>query len=139
MKLDTSAFEKALSQLEKSLNYLHSDLALQDPGLREQFRAATIQTFEFSYELGTKMLRRQLEQIAANPAEIREMVFMDMIRTGAEAGLVQHVPNYRVYREKRNMTSHTYDEDKAQEVLAVLGDFLQEMYFLRDELKRRNA
>lgn len=139
MKLDTSAFEKALSQLEKSLNYLHSDLALQDPGLREQFRAATIQTFEFSYELGTKMLRRQLEQIAANPAEIREMVFMDMIRTGAEAGLVQQVPNYRVYREKRNMTSHTYDEDKAQEVLAVLGDFLQEMYFLRDELKRRNA
>jgi len=139
MKLDIYPFEKALAQLEKSLEYLHSDLARQDAGLREQFRAATIQAFEFSYELGTKMLRRQLEQIAANPAEIREMVFMDMIRTGAEAGLVRHVPNYRVYREKRNMTSHAYDEAKAEEVLAVLGDFLTEMLFLRDELQRRNA
>jgi nucleotidyltransferase substrate binding protein (TIGR01987 family) len=110
MKLDISPFEKALSQLEKSLEYLNSDLARQDAGLREQFRAATSQAFAYSYELGTKMLRRQLEQIAANPAEIREKVFMDLIRTGAEAGLVQQVPPYRVFREKRNMTSHTYDE-----------------------------
>jgi len=43
MKLDISSFEKALSQLEKSLEYLHSDLAKSDAGLRQQFRAATIQ------------------------------------------------------------------------------------------------
>jgi len=139
MKLDISPFEKALSQLERSLEYLHSDLAESDEGLREQFRAATIQAFEFSYELGTKMLRRQLEQITPNPAEIRAMAFMDMVRTGAEAGLVRQVPQYRIFREKRNMTSHTYDEAKAEEVLAVLDDFVTEMHFLRDELKRRNG
>ncbi|AJF07543.1 HI0074 family nucleotidyltransferase substrate-binding subunit [Geoalkalibacter subterraneus] len=139
MKLDISPFEKALSQLERSLEYLHSDLAESDEGLREQFRAATIQAFEFSYELGTKMLRRQLEQITPNPAEIRAMAFMDMVRTGAEAGLVRQVRQYRIFREKRNMTSHTYNEAKAEEVLAVLDDFVAEMHFLRDELKRRNA
>ncbi len=139
MKLDISPFEKALSQLERSLEYLHSDLAESDDGLREQFRAATIQAFEFSYELGTKMLRRQLEQITPNPSEIRAMAFMDMVRTGAEAGLVRQVPQYRIFREKRNMTSHTYDEAKAEEVLAVLDDFVVEMHFLRDELKRRNG
>ncbi len=138
MRLDISPFEKALGQLEKSLSYLHSELAAGDADLRAQFRAATIQAFEYSYELGLKMLRRQLEEIALNPAEIREMVFMDMIRTGAEAGLVLDVPGYRVFREKRNMTSHTYDEAKAEEVLAVLEDFVKEMHFLRDELKRRN-
>ena len=53
------------------------------------------------------LLRSQLELIAANPAEIREMVFMDMIRSGAEADLVQQVSKYRVYRKKCNMTSHT--------------------------------
>jgi nucleotidyltransferase substrate binding protein (TIGR01987 family) len=139
MKLDIVAFEKALSQLEKSLEYLHSELACQDVGLREQFRAATIQAFEYSYELGTKMLRRQLEQISANPAEIREMVFMDLIRTGAEAGLVKQVPDYRVFREMRNITSHTYDAAKAEEVLSIMKSFVSEMHFLRDELKRRNA
>ncbi len=138
MKLDISPFEKALSQLEKSLGFLHSELARQDADLREQFRAATIQAFEYSYELGIKMLRRQLEQIAANPAEIREMVFMDMIRTGAEAGLVRQVPSYRLFREMRNMTRHTYDEARAEEVLSAMEDFVREMHFLRDELKRRN-
>ena len=138
MKLDISSFEKALSQLKKSVEFLHSDMSLQNADLRQQFRAASIQAFEYSYELGVKMLRRQLEQIAANPAEIREMVFMDMIRTGAEAGLVQQVPQYRVFREMRNMTSHTYDEARAEEVLSVLDDFAREMHFLRDELKRRN-
>ena len=139
MKLDISSFEKALRQLQRSLDYFHSDLAREDEGLREQFRAATIQAFEYSYELGMKMLRRQLEQIAANPAEIREMVFMEMIRTGAEAGLVRQVSLYRVFREKRNLTSHTYDVARAEEVLAVLPEFVDEMHFLRDELKRRNA
>lgn len=69
------------------------------------------------------MLRRQLEQIAANPAEIREMVFMDMIRTGAEAGLVRQVPSYRVFREMRNMTSHTYDEARAEGGFVGYGGF----------------
>lgn len=139
MKLDISPFEKALMQLERSLAYLDSDLARQDAGIKEQFRAATIQAFEYSYELGIKMLRRQLEQIAANPAEIREMAFMDMIRSGAEAGLVKNVPFYRVFREKCNITSHAYDETKAEEVVAVLQDFLVEMQFLLHELTRRNS
>lgn len=138
MKLDCSPFEKALAQLQKSLTYLHSELALQDAGLKEQFRAAAIQAFEYSYELGTKMLRRQLEQIAANPAEIREMAFMDMVRSGAEAGLVKIVPQYRAFREMRNITSHTYDEARAEEVLAILPAFQAEMDFLLSELKRRN-
>ena len=44
--------------------------------------AATIQRFEFSYELSDKMPKRYLEMAAPNPARIDEMVFHDMIRTG---------------------------------------------------------
>ena len=42
MKLDYSSLAQAAVQLQKSLDYLHSDLAREDSGLREQFRAATI-------------------------------------------------------------------------------------------------
>ncbi len=138
MKLDIAPFEQALGQLEKSLKYLHSDMARQDANLRDQFRSAVIQAFEYTYELGVKMLRRQMEQIVPNPAEMREMNFLDFIRAAAEAGLVKDVPGYRIYRDKRNITSHTYDIHKAEEILAVMDGFMGEMRFLLSELKKRN-
>ncbi|MFA4985924.1 MAG: HI0074 family nucleotidyltransferase substrate-binding subunit [Candidatus Brocadiia bacterium] len=136
--LDCSAFENAISQLEKSMSYLNSDASRNDSNLRDQFRAAVIQAFEFTYELGTKMIRRQLGQIAANPGELREMNFLDLIRTAADAGLVRSVPPFKVYREMRNLTAHTYDGAKAEMVLSSMSSFLEDMRFLLGELQRRN-
>lgn len=138
MVLDLTHLEKAAFQLEKSLQYLNSDLAASDRDLRDQFRAAAIQGFEFTYELAVKMLRRQLEQIVPSPTELRAMAFMDLIRTGAEAGLVEDVARYRLYREKRNITSHTYDEERAEEILSVLEVFLADVRFLLAQLNIRN-
>ncbi len=138
MILDLTNLEKALSQLEKSLNYLNSDLARNDSDLRDQFRGASIQAFAFTYELAIKLLRRQLEQIVPSPAELRAMAFMDLVRTGAEAGLVDDVARYRLYRERRNLTSHTYDEERAEEVLSALEPFVADVHHLLTELKRRN-
>ena len=46
MILDLTALQDSIAALERSLGYLQSDLA-HDPGVREQFRAAAIQAFEF--------------------------------------------------------------------------------------------
>lgn len=138
MVLDLSHLEKAVRQLEKSLSYLNSELARNDSELRDQFRAASIQAFEFTYELAVKLLRRQLEQIVPNPSELRALAFMELIRTGAEAGLVEDVARYRLYREKRNITSHTYDEELAEDVISVVAPFLADARQLLAELKRRN-
>ena len=139
MKLDFSSLENALGQLEKSLAYLNSELGQSNPDLREQFRAAAIQAFEYTYELSIKMLRRQLEQIVAYPAGLRQMAFMDVVRSGFEAGLVKQVPLFKVFKEMRNITSHTYDPDKAEEVLAIIDQFVENVRFLLDELKQRNG
>jgi len=138
MKLDVSALEKALSQLEKSLSYLGSDLAAGDPELRAQFRAAAIQGFEYTYELAVKMMRRQMAQIAPVPAELAEMAFKDFIRKAADAGLDIDPAGFFLYREIRHITAHTYDEAKAEKVLSVLEGFRKDVLFLLRELKRRN-
>jgi len=138
MKIDFSPFEKALGQLEKSLNYYYSEMAENDSDLKEQFRAAVIQAFEFTYELAYKMIRRQLAQIVPYPAELKEMNFMDLIRDANEAGLIIEAPHFRIYREKRNITSHTYDENKAAEIISIIGMFLNDMKYLLNELKKRN-
>lgn len=137
MTLDLSALRDALAALDKSLGYLHSDLA-KDPDLREQFRAACIQAFEFTYEVGFKMLKRQLEQMASNPAEIDQMTYMQVIRSGAEAGLIADVVRFKDYRDKRNITSHTYNQQKAEQIVAVLRDFAADIRVLLAELERRN-
>ncbi len=137
MILDVSSLRNALTALEKSLHFLASDMS-KDPDLHEQFRAAAIQAFEFTHELAFKMLKRQLEQMSADPASIDTMGYMDIIRTGAEAGLIQDIARYRDYREKRNITSHTYDQAKAEQIVSILKDFREDIRHLLAELERRN-
>jgi nucleotidyltransferase substrate binding protein (TIGR01987 family) len=139
MKLDLTAYEKAVSRLEESLKYFNSELSKNDEGLKAQFRGASIQAFEYTYGLCVKMIKRQLEQITAEPSELDEMAFMDMMRSAAEAGLIRDPIKFKNYRDKRNLTSHTYDEEKAKEIMDVLDGFLQDVRFTLDELKRRNA
>ena len=138
MKLDYSSLESAVAQLQRSFDYLHSDLARKDGGLREQFRAATIQAFEFSYELAVRMIRRQLALIVANPDELREIDFADLMRDAADAGIVRDARSYMGYREIRNRTSHTYNAGRAEETVATMDEFLRDMRLLLQELKERN-
>ncbi len=138
MRIDYSSYGKALDQLEKSYSYLNSDLAKKDQDLREQFRAATVQAYEYTYELACKMVLRQLEQIVPVPAELREMAFMDLMRSAHEAGLLREAPPFKIYREMRNITSHTYDAEVAEEILSVLDNFIRDARFLLQQLAERN-
>ena len=137
MALDLSSLRDALAALNASLRYLDSDLAA-DPGLRDQFRAAAIQAFEFTYELSFKFMKRQLEQIVSAPAAVDEMTFMQVVRASAEAGLLDEVSRFFEYREARNITSHSYDRQKAQRIVAELPRFAEDVRHLLSRLEERN-
>lgn len=138
MKIDISPLEKALGQLETSIGYLHSELAKNDRGLHEQFRNSAIQCFEFTYELCYRMIRRFLDQIVSTPDDLRQMNFADFVRTAAEAGLIPDVKRFLRYRERRNITSHTYDQKKAEEVIEVLDEFMNDIRIILKEFRKRN-
>lgn len=137
MKLDLTSLRNALSALEESLGHLSSDLS-KNPSLHRTLQSGCIQCFEFTYTVAIKMIRRQLEQISEEPGEVGQMAFMDLIRTAAEAGLIEDIARFRLYREKRNITSHTYDQAKAEEIVAVLPAFRDDVLRLLAELERRN-
>jgi nucleotidyltransferase substrate binding protein (TIGR01987 family) len=138
MNLDLTSLRSALAALEKSIGFLHSELA-ENADLREQFRAAAVQAFEFTHELAFKMLKRQLERMAADPAAVDQMAYMDVVRSGAEAGLIADVARFRDYREKRNISGHTCDQAEVSQIVAVLNDFRDDMRFLLAELGQRNC
>lgn len=137
MTIDFSPLTRALAGLEKSLGFLGSDLA-RDPDLREQFRAAAFQGFEFTHELAFKMLKRQLETMSPAGAAVDQLSYMEVVRAAAEAGLLRETQRFRDYREKRNITSHTYDAEQAEQIVAVLPAFVADVRALLDELARRN-
>jgi len=137
MALDLSSLREALAALNTSLRYLGSDLAA-DPELKDQFRGAAIQAFEFTYELAFKFMKRQLEEVAAVPSSVDEMTFMQVIRAAAEAGLISDVSRFREYREARNITSHSYDRTKAERIAAELPRFASDVAELLAALEARN-
>lgn len=134
IQLDLSALENALQRLAE---------ALQAHGTDPQntlYRDACIQRFGCCYELSHKMLKRYLEMAAPNPVAIDELAFPDLIRSGSEQGLLRSGwDRWKDYRKARSITSHTYDETKALEVMALLPDFLQEAQALLQELQRRGS
>ena len=138
MKIDYSSLQSATAQLEKYIDLYNSDLAHKKPEIREAFRAAVIQAFEFTYELAIKMVRRQLAQIVANPGELRKISFADLMREAVDAGIIRDAPAYKEYREARNKTSHTYNTSRAEKTVSIVDDFLNDTRFLLKELEKRN-
>lgn len=122
----------ALASLEKAL--IRSKKEPDD----EEIRDAVIQRFEYTYELSWKMLKRQLEQELATPSDADKMSFKELIREGAERGLVEDVGSWLIYRQQRNITSHTYNEKKALSVYNTAFDFFEDAKKLLTILENRN-
>ena len=132
MALDFSPLAKAVARLDEGLVRFCADES------DAQIRDGLIQRFEFTYDLAHKMLRRALEEASANPGEIDRLTFPTLIRTGVEQGLVQgEWADWRTFREMRNITSHTYDEAKALQVVAAIPAFLAEAQGLLARLEAR--
>lgn len=132
MPLDFSPLANAVARLDEGLARFRTDES------DTQIRDGLIQRFEFTYDLAHKMLRRALEAAAANPEEVDRMTFPTLIRTASEQGLLAgDWTHWRTYREMRNITSHTYDEAKAVQVVAAIPDFLAEAHALVERLQAR--
>lgn len=132
MAIDLSFLSKAIARLDEGLARYALDTT------DTQIRDGLIQRFEFTYELSHKTLKRYLESVSATPSDYDAMAFADVIRTANAQGLLLgDWPVWRTYRDMRSQTSHSYDEGKALEVVAVIPQFLAEAGFLLDQLQRR--
>lgn len=121
MKIDFSSLHQAFESFK--LGY---EILSEDPSNLIS-RDACIQRFEYTYELSVKMIKRQLEQESSIPSEIDRMNFKDRIRVAAEKGILQNPEIWFGFREMRNITSHTYDNTKAEQIVHIFPEFLHEV------------
>lgn len=124
-QLDLSSLQNALKRLAKG----HARYLLDTSDT--QIRDGLIQRYEFTYEISHKMLKRHLEMTAANPQLFDDMQFADLIRSGNEQSLLKSDwSTWKIFREMRAKTSHTYDESVTHTVVAVIPDFIEEITYL---------
>lgn len=116
--VDLSSLRLALASLQRALARWNAS-----KGQDEELRDACIQRFEYSFELSWKMLKRRLEIDLPDAHSVDAMSFRDLVRTGAERGLLPDVDAWLIFRDKRNITSHTYNAAKAAEVAAIIPSF----------------
>ncbi|OAX86074.1 hypothetical protein A7D16_20445 [Xanthomonas nasturtii] len=140
-KLDLTALRNAVSSLEDSLGVV-SDSAWfdqQSKQVKNTLVAGVIQNFEFVYEIGIKMLKRQIEAESASPEEVDETNFREVLRVAAEKGLIADVEAWFKYRQMRNITAHTYDHEKAKKVYQGTLDFIVDARDLLQKLEARDV
>jgi len=129
-KLDFSALHNALNTLNEAL--------ARTPSQDSLIRDGCIQRFEYTYELSIRMLRRKLEEISDHAEEIQQASFRDLIRIAAAKGLINNPTRWFEFRAKRNITSLTYNESKAEEVFAIIPEFSHASHDLLQHLEEKS-
>lgn len=131
--IDVGPFAKAVDQLQSAL------LEQAEEPERVLLRAGLIQTFEYTFELAHKMIRRYLADTEPSPSAVNELTFEGLIRRADEIGLLASpVAAWKDFRKARTDTSHTYDELKAMSVVARIPAFTKEAAYLLERLQERS-
>ena len=125
--------------LEDSLVQCESEIVHQFPQIRSQMKGGAFQAFEYTYELSVRMIKRYLEQVSANPAEVNGLSFQDLIGTAGQQGLVlSELEAWIRYRANRGMFCQTHIEEKTDRVFQGIREFLDEVRYFLKELQAKN-
>ncbi len=137
--LELSAFEKAVSSFQAAI----MDSKDQDftsrltPSQKKLIISGVIQNFEFTYELSWKFIKRWLSHNLGS-SNVDGTTRRELFRLAAENKLIVSVDDWMFYHQARNQTSHTYNENTAQEICQAAEQFLPLAQALLDRLRAKN-
>jgi len=131
--------EKAVASLRNAVTVVQSSEANErfSNQVLVTLKAGVIQNFEFTYEISWKMIQRWI-RINLSPEDAEPRTKKDLFRIAADRGLILDPLRWFEYTEARNITTHTYDQSKAEQVVKAAIRFLDDAESLLAELDSRN-
>ncbi len=121
-----NSFKKALGQLEAGIE-LSKKRELTD--LEKQ---GIIKAFEFTYELGWNLLKDFLEEQGETEIYGSKIA----IKLAFQRNLIEDGHVWMKMIESRNMTSHTYNQSVAEEILEkIIKEYLPAFEELKDKME----
>ena len=123
-------YDKALKQLSRFVEH---------DGLNELEKQGLIQCFEYNYELAWNTIKDFYE----SQGEINIQGSRDAIRLAFKRGLIEDGEVWMNMIQDRTLTSHTYNEDTAEQIVTnILNNYYQEFVKLQEKFakieKRQN-
>ena len=118
------AYHRVLERLQSALQ--------KEPDADEIYLDATIHRFEFSFELAWKLMKAVLEYEGIEVSSPRSS-----IREGWKAGLIADAEIWLDMQEKRNLSTHTYNESTALEVYRLIKEKYVALLMAWDEEAQR--
>jgi len=103
-------WKQRFQNFEKAITHLESALQLTEPDILQ--KAGIIQFFEMSYELAWKCLKDYLEEQGFTDVKSPRSA----IKKAFEIDLISDGHSWLELLVDRNLTSHVYDDEKANEI-----------------------
>lgn len=110
MENPDARWKQRFSNFSKSMNYLEQALTIQSPDIVQ--KAGIIQFFEMSFELSWKVLKDYLEEQGFEDVKSPRAA----IKQAFEIGIIENGHGWLELLQDRNLTAHTYYEEKANEM-----------------------
>lgn len=139
MQLDISSLQKAVTSLAKALQITADKMLREKPDEDEiaLMKAGVIQNFEFTYELCWKFMKRWIE-INISAEIVDGVTRRELFRLAAENRLIVDVDEWMEFHRARNISSHTYEKEIAEEVYQISKALLLASGDLLARLENRN-
>jgi len=112
-------WKQRFQNFTKSMHYLEQALEIPNPDIVQ--KAGIIQFFEMSFELAWNMMKDYLEEQGF--LEIKSP--RSALKKAFETGLIDNGYDWMDLLLDRNLTAHTYDEEKA----SYMEQLIQHKYF----------
>lgn len=113
-----SNFRKALAKMSEAIDIVAENYDWQD-SIDELLKEGLIQRFEYTHELAWKVMKDYEEYQGYN--NIRGS--RDAIRLALQIGIIEN-KEWLETIEDRNLTSHNYDEEVAEDVfISIVNDY----------------
>ena len=138
MSLNLDSLRKAIDALQRSVQVSETQTSGLNRNIQETIRAGVIQNFEVAYEQFWKMIQRWMKNNQSTVDAESPRTRKDLFRMAARCGLIHDPLPWFEYGESRNMTAHTYDQDKAENAYHIALRFLPDARCLLEKLGMLN-
>ena len=131
MSINTEYLTRCITTLEKAYELIKTE---QEGSIDyEMYRNSLVKGFEMTLEQSGKLLRKRLLPYFASKKAVDALTFKDLFRHAYKYSLLNEdeISRWMKYRDNRNNTAHDYGRAFAEETLALVDDFLNDVKNLR--------
>ena len=125
LRLKWADYHRAMDSLRIAVKWEHD--------ADNMYLDATIQRFEFCFELAWKLMKSALAYEGIEASSPRSS-----IREGWKQGLIDSAEKWLDMLEKRNLSSHTYNETTAMDVYnCIIGEYVDLLSALENKIEEQ--